>query len=63
MVESPTLDFSQLSTKNYQLPKMVSAAGLAPARVGLKIRTRELLCIRGHVRATAEALRPGVSAR
>ena len=27
---------------------VVSAAGLAPARVGLKIRLLELLCIHGH---------------
>ena len=33
---------------NYTLRAMVSAAGLAPARVCLKGRTRELLCIRGR---------------
>ena len=27
---------------------MVSVAGLAPARVGLKIRLREMLCIHGR---------------
>ena len=28
--------------------QMASVAGLAPARVGLKIRARELLCIHGQ---------------
>jgi len=29
-------------------PTLASVAGLAPARVGLKIRARELLCIHGQ---------------
>ena len=34
---------------------MVSVAGLTPARVGLKIRLRELLCIHGQKMVAAEA--------
>jgi len=33
---------------------MVSVAGLAPARVGLKTRPLELLCINGHENRSQE---------
>ncbi len=37
---------------------MASVAGLAPARVGLKVRLRELLCIHGQKRVAAEGENP-----
>jgi hypothetical protein len=37
---------------------MASVAGLAPARVGLKIRLRELLCIHGQKMVAAESENP-----
>jgi len=37
---------------------MASVAGLAPARVGLKIRLRELLCIHGQEMVAAEDENP-----
>jgi hypothetical protein len=43
---------------SFGFPKMVSVAGLAPARVGLKIRLRELLCIHGQKMVAAEDENP-----
>jgi hypothetical protein len=37
---------------------LASVAGLAPARVGLKIRLRELLCIHGQKMVAAEDENP-----
>lgn len=37
---------------------LASVAGLAPARVGLKIRVRELLCIHGRRTATGVGIAP-----
>src|SRR5258707_77947 len=40
--------FSRASEFGFRVCKLASVAGLAPARVGLKIRLRELLCIHGR---------------